>query len=94
MMEKVRDVTVAGILPAQQSSTQQWDLVRDALRDARPPCLYRFLVATRMPPNSFPQSATRALRDARDDERAGRIPAAIEKYRTAIDVSVADADGP
>jgi putative nucleotidyltransferase with HDIG domain len=47
-----------------------------------------------MPPNAFPHSATRALRDARDDERAGRIAVAIEKYRIAIDVSVADGDGP
>jgi putative nucleotidyltransferase with HDIG domain len=47
-----------------------------------------------MPHNELPQSATRALRDARDDERAGRIAAAIEKYHTAIDLSVAVDDAP
>ena len=39
-------------------------------------------------------SATRSLRDARDDERAGRIASAIEKYRAAIDASLAEGDAP
>jgi len=47
-----------------------------------------------MSPNASPQSATRALHDARDDERAGRIAIAIEKYQTAIDAAVADHDAP
>ena len=47
-----------------------------------------------MPSPVVPPSATRALRDARDDERAGRIAIAIEKYRAAIDAAVADGDGP
>src|SRR3954453_14426086 len=44
--------------------------------------------------DAFPQSATRALRDARDDERAGRIAPAIEKYRAAIDLAMAREDAP
>ncbi len=44
--------------------------------------------------NAFPQSATRALHDARDDERAGRIAVAIEKYHAAIDAAVTDDDIP
>ena len=47
-----------------------------------------------MPPSAFPSSATRALHDARDDERAGRIAAAIEKYHVAIEAAVADVDVP
>ena len=47
-----------------------------------------------MPPSPVPQTAIRALRAARDDERAGRIAIAIEKYRAAIDAAVADDDGP
>jgi len=47
-----------------------------------------------MSPTSVPHSATRALRDARDDERAGRIAAAIEKFHVAIDAAVADGDAP
>ena len=43
-----------------------------------------------MTPNAFPQTATRALHDARDDERAGRTAVAIEKYRSAIDAAVVD----
>jgi putative nucleotidyltransferase with HDIG domain len=39
-------------------------------------------------------SATRALRDARDDERAGRIASAIENYREAIDAALANDDAP
>lgn len=93
-MEKDQDVTVTPILAALRSSTQQWDLDCDALRDAGSPFLHRCLIATRMPLNALPRSAIRALRDARDDERAGRIAAAIEKYRTAIDVSVAHGDAP
>ena len=34
----------------------------------------------------------RALRDARDDERAGRIGLAVERYQAAIDVAIASAD--
>ncbi|MEO6210234.1 MAG: hypothetical protein ABIQ10_08940 [Gemmatimonadaceae bacterium] len=44
--------------------------------------------------NAFPQSATRALHDARDDERAGRIAMAVEKYHVAIEAAVADDDIP
>jgi putative nucleotidyltransferase with HDIG domain len=47
-----------------------------------------------MPTNALPQSATRVLRDARDDERAGRVEAAIEKYRSAIDASLVLGDVP
>jgi putative nucleotidyltransferase with HDIG domain len=39
-------------------------------------------------------SATRALRDARDDERAGRIASAIEKYHEAIDAAIMNQDAP
>jgi putative nucleotidyltransferase with HDIG domain len=46
------------------------------------------------PSSPPPPSATRALRDARDDERAGRIAVAIEKYRLAIDAAVVDDDAP
>ncbi|MEP7086009.1 MAG: tetratricopeptide repeat protein, partial [Gemmatimonadota bacterium] len=45
-----------------------------------------------MASNAFPQSATRVLHDARDDERAGRVALAIEKYRAAIDAAVSDTD--
>jgi putative nucleotidyltransferase with HDIG domain len=45
-----------------------------------------------MSSTAFPNSAKRALRDARDDERAGRIAFAIEKYRVAIDAAVANSD--
>jgi putative nucleotidyltransferase with HDIG domain len=94
MMEKDKDVTVAVILRGWESSTQQWDPARDTPRDAGAPFHDRRLIANRMPPHAFPQSATRALRDARDDERAGRIATAIEKYRLAIDVSIAHGDAP
>ncbi len=47
-----------------------------------------------MPPSAFPQSATRILHDARDDERAGRIGAAIQKYHAAIDAAVEEDDVP
>jgi len=45
-----------------------------------------------MSPNSACGTATRALRDARDDERAGRIAVAVEKYQAAIDAAIAGAD--
>ena len=41
-----------------------------------------------------PGPALRALRDARDDERAGRIGMAIEKYQGAIDAAIAAGDAP
>jgi putative nucleotidyltransferase with HDIG domain len=47
-----------------------------------------------MPHPRAAPSATRALRDARDDERAGRIALAIEKYRSAIDASLVEDDAP
>ena len=47
-----------------------------------------------MPSSASRQTAIRVLRDARDDERAGRIAVAIEKYRAAIDAAVADDDAP
>ncbi|MDQ2767173.1 MAG: tetratricopeptide repeat protein, partial [Gemmatimonadota bacterium] len=47
-----------------------------------------------MPASPGAPSATRALRDARDDERAGRIAVAIAKYHVAIDAAVADNDCP
>ncbi|MGH7621565.1 MAG: hypothetical protein ACREMU_04430, partial [Gemmatimonadaceae bacterium] len=45
-----------------------------------------------MSPNAGNGSATRALRDARDDERAGRLVLAVEKYQAAIDSAIASAD--
>ena len=94
MMEKDRDVTATPILSAWESSTQHCHLIRDILCDARPPILHRCPLDTRMPTNAFPQSAIRVLRDARDDERAGRVEAAIEKYRSSIDASLVDGDAP
>ena len=47
-----------------------------------------------MPHPPAATSATRALRDARDDERAGRIAVAIERYRSAIDASIVEDDAP
>jgi putative nucleotidyltransferase with HDIG domain len=44
--------------------------------------------------SALPKFATRLLRDARDDERAGRIASAIERYQAAIDVAVSDGDVP
>ena len=45
-----------------------------------------------MPASPVSATATRALRDARDDERAGRIPSAIEKFQLAIDLADAQDD--
>ena len=47
-----------------------------------------------MSSTAIPGPALRALRDARDDERAGRIGMAIEKYQGAIDAAIAAADAP
>ena len=47
-----------------------------------------------MSSTAAPGPALRALRDARDDERAGRIGMAIEKYQSAIDAAIAAGDAP
>ena len=44
--------------------------------------------------NPMVSPAKRALRDARDDERAGRLGTAVDKYQAAIDAAIATGDAP
>jgi putative nucleotidyltransferase with HDIG domain len=63
-------------------------------RDGSTPCLSDSIVFKDMSLNPMVSPAKRALRDARDDERAGRLGTAIDKYQAAIDMAIATGDAP
>lgn len=59
-----------------------------------PPLFSDSIVFKDMSLNPIVSPAKRALRDARDDERAGRLGTAIDKYQAAIDAAIATGDAP
>lgn len=63
-------------------------------RDGSTPCWSASIVLRDMSLTPLLSPARRALRDARDDERAGRLGMAIEKYQAAIDAAITACDAP